>query len=113
MGSLNAVTPLSRGGDVTAVIAAYQEMHRSATAPGSVNDLNLGAKGPLNQVNPGRGRQMSVGQKQLSVIDKDMFGGDSLHRRGHRDCTPPPVGPLKELARPQTSPEPVQGASLL
>jgi len=48
----------------------------------------------------------------------DVFGGSSNHRRGHTDCTPPPFNRIKaadayDCLRPQTSPSPQLGSSLL
>lgn len=51
-------------------------------------------------------------------LGDDVFGGSSNHRRGHTDCTPPPFSRIKDgsahdCLRPQTSPSPQLGSSLL
>merc|ERR1719456_1819289 len=50
----------------------------------------------------------------LSLPSDAVFGGESNHRRGHRDCTPPPLNRRgANDVRPHTSPSPAMGASLL
>jgi len=113
-------------GDAIAVAAALRQHHRTQSPFDDSNDLVVRAKGDLNHV--GHGQQRSVAAASVSELGfraqtlsktdlpfTDVLGGESAHRRGHRDCSPPPLDIVrresKEMQRPHTSPS--IGTSLL